>query len=236
MLHFKHHREWLTAPIAIVIAGALIGIGIYLGALSIASKGGTVGKPATAPVVPVKVKPVTDADHIMGNPNAKVIIVEYSDTECPYCKNLHGSLSKLVGTYGREGSVAWVYRHYPIDRLHSKARKEAEATECAAELGGTKGFWEFLNKLYATTPSNNKLEASELPKIAKAVGLDVAKFETCLSSGKYTELVDTQIKDALAAGAQGTPYSVMITKSGTIPLKGAVPYENLEALLKSNLK
>ncbi|MEN9621824.1 MAG: hypothetical protein RLZZ67_258 [Candidatus Parcubacteria bacterium] len=236
MLHFKHHKEWLTTPIAIIIAGALIAIGIYLGALNIASKGAIAAKPATAPVAPVKIKPVTAADHVMGNPNAKVVIVEYSDTECPYCKSLHSTLNKLVATYGKDGSVAWVYRHYPIDRLHSKARKQAEASECAAELGGNKGFWEFLNELYATTPSNNGLDPAELPKIAKKVGLDVAKFETCLSSGKYTELIDAQIKDALAAGAKGTPYSVMITKSGTIPLKGAVPYENLESILKSNLK
>jgi protein-disulfide isomerase len=236
MLHFKHHKEWLTTPIAIIIAGALIAIGIYLGALSIASKGGTASKPATAQVAPVKIKPVTTADHVMGNPNAKVVIVEYSDTECPYCKSLHATLNRLVAAYGKEGSVAWVYRHYPIDRLHSKARKQAEASECAAELGGTKGFWEFLNELYAITPSNNGLDPAELPKIAKKVGLDVAKFETCLSSGKYTELIDAQIKDALAAGAKGTPYSVVITKSGTIPLKGAVSYESLESLLKSNLK
>ena len=67
--------------------------------------------------------------------------------------------------------VAWVYRHFPISGLHSKSLKEAEATECAANLGGNSKFWEYTNKLYEVTPSNDKLDPKELTNIAKQVGL-----------------------------------------------------------------
>src|SRR6185436_7093141 len=84
----------------------------------------------------VEMEPVTEKDHILGNPNAEVIMVEYSDLECPFCKEFHSTLRRVMNEYGKDGKVAWVYRHFPIDSLHPKARKEAEATECAAELGG----------------------------------------------------------------------------------------------------
>ena len=101
--------------------------------------------------------PVTPADHILGNPNAEVFIVEYSDLECPFCKQFHKSMLEIMSEYGAEGKVAWVYRHFPLDQLHSKARKEAEATECATELGGNDAFWEYTNKIFEITPSNNGL-------------------------------------------------------------------------------
>src|SRR3989344_5249475 len=77
--------------------------------------------------------PITDDDHIRGNPNAPVKIVEYSDTECPFCKAFHATLQKAAQEYGND--VAWVYRHFPLDQLHSKARKEAVALECATDQG-----------------------------------------------------------------------------------------------------
>ena len=78
------------------------------------------------------IAPITASDHFYGVPKAKVVMVEYSDTECPFCKSIYPDLKKIVDE--SKGEVAWVYRHFPLDNLHSKARKEAEATECAAEL------------------------------------------------------------------------------------------------------
>ena len=114
--------------------------------------------------------PVTSADHILGDPNADVMIVEYSDTECPFCKRLEPTLKQLVTDYN--GKVAWVYRHYPLDcvdstdpscqTLHAKSRHEAAATECAAEIGGNDGFWKYLDALYTATPSNDGFDAQML--------------------------------------------------------------------------
>ncbi len=108
----------------------------------------------------VKIRPVSESDHILGNIDAKIIIVEYSDLECPFCKVFHSTMHQVVKEYS--GEVAWVYRHFPIVGLHPKAFREAEATECAWEQGGNEVFWKYTDKLFEVTPSNNGLEESLL--------------------------------------------------------------------------
>src|SRR5574343_1436136 len=107
------------------------------------------------------------------------MFVEYSDTECPFCKQFHSTLRQMMDEYGKDGKVAWVYRHFPIDGLHPKARKEAEATECANELGGPSKFWEYTNMIYERTPGNDGLDPANLPKFAKEIGLDEKAFTEC---------------------------------------------------------
>lgn len=99
-------------------------------------------------------------EHILGNLNAKIIIVEYSDPECPFCKVFHNTMHQVVDN--GSGEIAWVYIHYPIPQLHPKAFHEAEATECAWEQGGNKAFWKYMDKLFEITPSNNGLDESRL--------------------------------------------------------------------------
>ncbi|MCI0542492.1 thioredoxin domain-containing protein [bacterium] len=101
---------------------------------------------------------VNPGEHILGNPNAEIFIIEYSDLECPFCKRFHETMKQAMEQYGKDGQVAWVYRHFPLDAIHNKARKEAEATECAGELGGNDMFWKYTNKLMEITPSNNQLD------------------------------------------------------------------------------
>lgn len=178
---------------------------------------------------------VSSADHVRGSINAPVKIVEYSDTECPFCKKFHDTMKQVVAEYGTQ--VAWVYRHFPLDSLHAKARKEAEATECAAELGGNDKFWAYLDRLMEVTPSNDGLDPAELPKIAQYVGLDVADFTTCLSSGKYAQKIEEHVKDAIATGGQGTPWSIVVGKGDKkYPLSGAQPYANVKQLIEAALQ
>jgi len=107
-----------------------------------------------------ELRPVSSDDHILGNIDAKIIIVEYSDLECPFCKVFHNTMHQVVEK--NNPNVAWVFRHYPIPQLHPKAFHEAEATECAWEQGGNKVFWKYMDKLFEVTPSNNGLEESML--------------------------------------------------------------------------
>ena len=233
-----HHKEWLTTPLSIVIAGAFIAVGIYIGARELAPKSvsAVISKPTTAQIgTSIKPRPVGAQDHIYGNPDARAFVIEYSDTECPFCKRFHETMHELMAKYAKGGSVAWVYRHYPLDSIHSKARKEAEAVECAASLGGTAKFWQYLDLVYKTTPSNNKLDPAELPNIAEKVGLDRDKFEKCLASGKYAAKVEADFKDGIAAGAKGTPYSLIVTKEGVTPIKGAVEFATLEKMINDAL-
>lgn len=166
---------------------------------------------------------ITPEDHIRGNINAPVKIVEYSDTECPFCKRFHADLKNTLDEYEKTGRVAVVYRHFPIDSNHPiKARKEAVATECANELGGNDKFWEYIDMLYEITPSNNKLDLAELPKIAEQTGLNVDKFNSCLESGRYDAHIQGDLDDALGTGGNGTPWSIIIDKNGKkYPLSGS---------------
>lgn len=229
------NMEKLSVPIAIVISGALIAGALYYSNLKSPTTVGTVD--TTTGTTATDMRTVTSDDHILGNPNADLIIVEYSDTECPYCKVFHNTLKRVMNEYGKDGKVAWVYRHFPIDQLHSKARKEAEATECAYDQGGNEKFWEYINMLYDVTNSNDSLDPSELPKIAKSVGLNVDAFNTCLSSGKYAAKVEADYQDAIKAGGRGTPNSIIISKDGTkTVIEGAQPYENLKNIIDALLK
>ena len=184
------------------------------------------------------VKPVAAEDHVRGDPAAPVKVIEFSDFECPFCKGFHATMKQVMGDYEKDGKVAWVYRHFPIDELHPRARKEAQAAECANELGGNKAFWDYADKLFEVTPSNNRLDPAQLPQIAEAVGLDKAKFDSCLDgSAKFAAHIEANIQDATASGGQGTPYSVVITPNGkVVPINGAQPYEEVKAVIDTALK
>lgn len=219
----EQKRNNLTIPVAIVVAGALIAGALFLTTKK--SPDAVKTAETKSDKNEITIEPVSAEDHILGNPKAPIMIVEFSDTECPFCKDFHRTMHKVIDTYGKTGKVAWAYRHFPIDGLHSKARKEAEATECAAEIGGSEGFWKYLDNLYKKTPSNNDLDMSLLPLIAEDIGLDKTDFETCLSSGKYADKIEKSIQDAKTAGGQGTPYTVIITKFEKIPIsEGAIPF------------
>jgi protein-disulfide isomerase len=243
-----HNIQKLVVPVSIIIAGGLIAGAIYLTNSKPANTGAKANIAKNAEQAPdVEIAPISAVDHIQGDASkAQVTIVEYSDTECPFCKRHHQTLSKIFSEYGKDGKVAWVYRHFPLD-FHKKAPKEAEATECASELGGSKAFWAYLGMIYDKTPSNDGLDLALLPEFAEQVGLDKAAFTKCLNSGKYAAKI-TEAKNAgLKAGARGTPYTVLVVRDGsktqTVPLVneqgsslGALPYESLKAVVDSFLK
>lgn len=183
-------------------------------------------------------RPVSkDSDHIRGNSAAPVTLVEYSDFECPFCKRFHVTAKQLVDESG--GRVKWVYRHFPLDELHPvKARQEAVASECAAELGGNDAFWKFADRFYELTPSNNKTDIDTvLPQIAREIGLDAAKFAACRASGRHDQRVQEDYQNAVAIGGRGTPWSIVVSKSGkTYPLSGSQPYAAVKQLVELALQ
>ncbi len=205
------NQNKLLIPFSIVIAAALIG-GAIIYTRTLPAPVEQTATVATSQQDTIKVPAVHDKDHIQGSRDAKVFLIEYSDTECPFCKQFQRSLSSIIDTYGAQNTVAWVYRHFPIPQLHPSAPKEAEATECVAELGGETKFWDYLDLIYRTTPGNNGLDPAELPIMAGKVGVDVTAFKTCLSSGKYTEFITNSFNEARSLGAQGTPFTVIVTK------------------------
>ncbi len=178
-------------------------------------------------------RPVTKGrDHIRGDPAAPVSLIEYSDFECPFCKRFHSTVKRMVDE--SKGQVKWIYRHFPLDELHpGKARKEAVASECAAEIGGDGAFWRFADRFFELTPSNNRTDIDAvLPQIASEIGLDKVRFASCLASGKHDRRVAEDVEDAHATGGRGTPWSFVLSKGGmAYPLSGAQPYAAVKQLV-----
>jgi len=167
-----------------------------------------------------------DRDHIYGNPDAPVSLIEYSDFECPYCKRFHPTAKQIVAAYG--GKVNWVYRHFPLTFHNPGALKEAEASECAAELGGNAAFWRYADLIYARTKSNGKgFPSDQLVPLAREVGLDEGKFRTCLDGGTMTARVKEDLADGSRIGVDGTPANILLNnKSGEARFRpGARPFE-----------
>lgn len=245
----KDKGEYVLIALSIVLAGALSGLGSYLGnrqtlpstinARTFNQTGTQTTPPSPQQATTQKIEnidPVNTADHIRGSSSAKVFLIEYSDPECPFCKQFQPVLKNVMSKYLNGKDVAWVYRNFPIDSLHPKARKEAEATECAAEIGGNDGFWKFYDKLFEVTPGNNGLDPAQLSVIAKSVGLDVTKFNACVSSGKYAAKVEASIKSGQKAGVNGTPTTFIISGKDLKSIVGSVPGDQLEVEIQNMLK
>ncbi len=202
----------LAVPAAIIIAGFLIAASIYL--VNREPGGSTLaGQPDKAQAAEIKIRPIDiSTDHLRGKPDAPITIVEFSDLECPFCKGFHTTMSRIIEEYAKDGRVAHVYRHFPIDELHSKARAESEATECVNQLLGEEKFWEYLDKIFITTPSNNNLDPAFLPQFAVELGADKKAFESCQANRTFQERVERDRQDAVAGGGLGTPYVVLVLK------------------------
>ncbi|MBT4209533.1 MAG: DsbA family protein [Candidatus Komeilibacteria bacterium] len=172
---------------------------------------------------------LSDGDWVRGDKNAEITIVEFSDVDCPFCTRFHNTTKQVLAEY--EGRVNFVFRHFPLTQLHPEAFKKAEAAECVGEQGGNDKFWSFMDKIFEGDET-----LSTIADIAASVGVDKAKFQECLDSGKYTSKVQSQSKEAQAAGGRGTPYSIIITGDQKIPIPGALPFESVKTSLDALLK
>lgn len=232
----KKQSNPYAIPVAILVAGLLVSGTIFLtssgSSPSSGSTGATVGSGLSGSPAVKNIRPVSADDHILGDPAAPVKLVEFSDLECPFCKRLHPTIQRIMAEYGRDGRVAWVYRHFPLTSIHPKAIKSAAGAECANELGGNNAFWAYLDRYFEVTPSNNNINLAQLPVIAEDIGLDRSAFEQCLASGRYDEHIQDDFDDAVGSGGNGTPYSVVIAVNGKkFPIIGAQPYEQIKAIV-----
>jgi protein-disulfide isomerase len=178
--------------------------------------------------------PVTSSDHILGDPNAQIVIVEYSDLECPYCKTFQATMQQVMSTYGNK--VAWVYRQWPLS-FHANADKEAQASECVAKLGGNSKFWTYIGDIYSTTTSNGTgFALDKLAPLAASIGIDENSFNTCLNSGEMKTIVQKDLASGTSAGVQGTPGSFAVSKNGTTQfINGALPFAQIQSTINSLL-
>lgn len=224
-------------PLAIVLAGGIVGAAIYFGGNEVNTQ-----KVAPAPAQgneqaadnTNKVRPITAQDHIKGNPDASIKIVAYSDFECPFCQRFHNTMNELMEKYGDDGDVAWIFRQFPLEQLHPvKAQAVAVASECANELAGNDGFWKFSDRYFELTLTNNRTDTDVvIPQIASEMGLNTTEFFACTKSGKYNAHIQADIANAVETGGRGTPWSVLIAPNGkTFPINGAQPLAAIEQLI-----
>jgi len=180
--------------------------------------------------------PSPERDHIRGNPQAIISLIEYSDFECPFCKRFHDTPKRLLALFGKD--LNWVYRHFPLSFHNPGAQKPAEASECAGELGGSEAFWRFTDEIYKRTKTGGRgFPIAGLAPLAGELGLDVKAFEACLKSGKHVSTVQENLTEGARVGINGTPGSILRNnKTGEVVLiSGARAITDFELAIKTLL-
>ncbi|MFH0791594.1 MAG: thioredoxin domain-containing protein [bacterium] len=231
----------LSVPISIIIAGLIIGGAVVVNGKinNVDQKNASAKQTAQVKDLPANSQPysppagqpaaiqnfeITKSNHIRGDFNASITLVEFSDFECPFCERHYPTLNKILSNY--EGKVRLVYKHFPLG-FHKNSQKAAEASECASEQGK---FWEYHDKLFENQPEGYSLD--KFKKWASDLSLDNAKFNSCLDSGKYAQKVQDDYQEGLNKGVNGTPATFV---NGQL-VSGALPYESFEKIINSLLK
>ena len=160
-----------------------------------------------------------------GAANAKVVVQEFADFQCPYCKRAQDSLDKLVAAY--PGRVKIVWRNLPLTQIHPDAQLAAEASLEALAQKGQAGFWKMHALLFANQGVDGSLQRDALDGYAKTLGLDLKKWAAALDGHTHKDAVDADVHAADAAGLQGAPAFFI---NGYF-LDGAMPYKSFKRLV-----
>lgn len=157
-------------------------------------------------------------------------LLEFSDLDCPFCKQFHPTVEQILKDY--DGKVKVAFMHFPLS-IHPGAQGAAEAAECAAEQGK---FWEFVNDHFTAQSTN--MTADQHADAAEKLGMNKDKFKKCLADGTGKSRITSDAAMAQKFGAQGTPYSLILDKKGNIvgSINGALPIAQVKATLDGLVK
>ena len=205
----------LILPVSILIAAVLVSGSVVFNSLNTEKLGAGIEQGGN-PVVEEKVDVSVDDDPILGNPKAKITLIEFSDFQCLFCRRFWDeAFRQIKKEYIDTGKVRLVYRDYPLS-FHPTAQASAEASECADEQGK---FWEMHDKIFEEQAKQGTgtitYGVTELKKWASQIGLDSAKFNQCLDSGKYKSEVKKDLADGSSYGVSGTPGFILIKGNET---------------------
>jgi protein-disulfide isomerase len=174
------------------------------------------------PPAPLVYKIAIDDQPLKGNPDASVTVIEFTDYQCPNCAAAQPTLERLIAEYGDR--VRFVVRDFPL-QMHADAEKAAEAAEAAREQGK---YWDFTAILFRNQSS---LKPEQLKQYARVIGLDPAKFDAALDSGRFADKVQRDLNDGERVGVNGTPTFFINGLRAT-----DASYETLKAALDAALK
>lgn len=222
----------IAIPIAIVLGFALIAAAIFFRGGTTTSAPAAVNPSAPTEEVTGTIRPVDETDFIKGNPNAPIMIVEYSDYECPFCKAFHDTMNLIMDEYGASGNVAWAYRQFPI--LGPSSVRAAEAAYCVGKLGGSAAYFDFSDAVFERE-AGSRTNMARLSDYASIAGVDVAAFETCLESGEMQSRIDAALADGRAANIQGTPHSIVLVGDQQAVISGAQPHSVVRGIIETLL-
>ncbi|MFH1142085.1 MAG: thioredoxin domain-containing protein [Candidatus Uhrbacteria bacterium] len=166
---------------------------------------------------------LNEDDNYLGNKDASVVLIEYSDIQCPFCFRHHPTMQQVVEEFGDD--VVWVYRHFPLS-FHPEAVPSAVATECAGEQGK---FFDYLDVMVANQDS---LADDFYLETATSLGLDLTAWQVCVDSGVMEDKIADQMSAGAAAGVKGTPATFI---NGQL-VSGAVPYETFKTVIELELE
>jgi protein-disulfide isomerase len=218
-------KSSLTIPISIVVGGIIIALAVYI----------SLPKDAVIPIQASLIRPVEARDHILGNPAAQAMVIEYSDFDCEYCKHFHSTLHQIIANEGIDGDIAWVFRHFPLYERHPNALLHARAAECAGKVGGNTAFWSFADALFESQPA----DPTRYGEFARAAGLlSTTDFANCYANASTTvlEKISADRQNALDMGADGTPFSViLIPGKEPIVMDGAYSYDAVREIVEQAL-
>ena len=226
----------IAIPVAIVFGFGLIAAAILFSGSRTAAP--VIAQKNAEPNIPSKavIRPIDSTDAVRGNPNAPIKVIEYSDYDCPFCKQFDETMNQIMKDFGVTGKVAWVYRQFPITQLHPNAPKISEAALCVQELGGTDAFWKFSDTVFQSREVNEKTNMTRLPEYAEKAGVKRADFSKCFDSGAKKDAVDASIAESATAGAQGTPYSIVVVGDQQAVINGAQPYPVVKQIIDNLVK
>ena len=212
---------------SIIIAGLLIAVGVFMSDGSSEKTPDNNQDNGELTTEDLNIAPITENDHIKGELGADLTIVEYSDFQCPFCSRFHPTLQQVLTEY--DGDVRWVYKHFPLTQIHPEALPSAEASECAAEQAGSEGFWAYADALFENQTS---LGSDLYESLASDMGLNISQFRNCMEDHKYRDKVQADQTLGVKNGVTGTPGAFVNGQA----LKGAVPYEQVKALIEAELE
>lgn len=192
---------------------------------------------AIQPTNPIKIS--ADDDPVIGNINAEITIIEFSDFQCPFCERFNTQTFPLIfEEYIKHGKVKLVFRDFPIQSIHPNALPASVAAECANEQGK---FKEMHDKLFDNQKKWNKQDTinalSIFNQYATEIELEQTKFESCLANGKYIDEIKNDLSEGQSYGVSGTPgFFIGNEKIGFIELKGAQPFDSFKKVIETQLE